>query len=218
METVTVIATQKSRKGVVKVILDKGSALDLSIPLAAEAGIHQGQTLSHSEIERLKSADTFHRSYNSALRYLGVRPRSEAEIADRLRRHGFEAGTIDKVIKKLKKQGLVDDTEFARFWQENRENFKPVGRRLVELELKQKGINPDTIAEVTSEIDDETGAYRAAQKKVRSLKGLEYPLFQKRLGDFLKRRGFDYETINSTINRVWQELEAHSQTGGKERS
>jgi hypothetical protein len=33
----------------------------------------------------------------------------------------------------------------------------------------------------------------------------DYQSFQRRLGDYLKRRGFAYEVINLTIERIWQE-------------
>jgi regulatory protein len=109
------------------------------------------------------------------------------------------------VLARLKERGLVDDIAFARFWRENRENFRPRSRRLIELELKQKGVDAETIAEATAGVDDEPSAYRAAQRKARSLAHLDHSSFRKHLGDFLKRRGFDYELVNRTIDRVWQE-------------
>ena len=205
MNTVTVIETRMKRKGRVKVFLDRGFAFSLSLAVAAEAGLHKGQTLSLPEIERLKSADRLHRSLNSALRYMSPRPRSEAEIRARLNRHGFDADIIEQVLTKLKEQGLVDDIAFARFWRENRENFRPLSRRLMELELKQKGVDAEAIAEATAGVDDELAAYQAAQRKARSVEGLDYSSLRKRLGAFLKRRGFGYELINRTIDRVWQE-------------
>jgi regulatory protein len=204
MNTVTVVETRKNRQGV-KIILDGGSAFSLSLAVAVEAGLHKGQTLSIPEIERLKSTEQLHRSLNSALRYMSPRPRSEVEIRTRLSRHGFDTETIQKVLAQLKKQGLVDDVAFAQFWRENRENFRPRSRRFMELELKQKGVDAEIIAEATIDVDDDQGAYRAAQKKARSLSGLDYPSFRKRMGSFLKRRGFDYELINRIIDRIWQE-------------
>ena len=205
MNMVTVVETQKGRKGRVKVFLDRGLPFSLSLPVAVEVGLHTGQTLSLPEIERLKSADLLHRSLNSALKYLSSRPRSEAEIRVRLNRRGFAADTIQQVLTRLREQGLADDIAFARFWRENRENFKPLSRRLLGLELRQKGVATETIAEVTAGVEDELGAYRAAQRKARSLAGLDYSSFRKRLGAFLKQRGFDYELINHTVDRVWQE-------------
>jgi len=205
MRTVTIIETQRDARGRIKVTLDTGSAFYVSLSTAAEAGICNGQTLSLADLRRLKRTYEIHRSLNSALRYLGPRPRSEAEIKARLSRYGFDTATIQQAILALKQRGLVDDASFARFWRENRVTFKPRSRRLIELELKQKGVAPEIIAEATDGIDDEPEAYNAAQRKKRSLSGLDYPSFRKRLGSFLRRRGFDAEVTNHIINRVWQE-------------
>jgi regulatory protein len=205
MKTVTAIEPQKVQKGRVNIFLDGGFAFSLSTIVVAEVGLREGQKLALSDVERLEKADLLHRSFNSALRYLSPRPRSEAEVRARLRRHGFDADTIQEVIAKLREQRLVDDVSFARFWRDNREQFKPRSRRLIDLELRQKGVDAETVAEATSGIDDELGAYRAAKRKASALVGLDYPSFRKRLGAFLRQRGFAYELINLTIERVWQE-------------
>jgi regulatory protein len=205
MKTITAIESQKSKKGRVNLFLDGAFAFSISTSVAATIGLQEGQKLSYTEIEKLKNAELLHRSLNSALRFLSPRPRSEAEIRARLRRHGYDVDIIQQVIDKLKEQKLVDDTAFAQFWRENRENFKPRSRRLIEVELRQKGVDADTIAEATEMVDDEIVAYKAAQRKAISLSGLDYLSFRKRLGTFLRQRGFSYDLINMTIERVWQE-------------
>lgn len=205
MKTVTAIEPQKKKRGRVNLFLDGGFAFSLSHPVAIMVGLHEGQKLSSTEIENLKSADQLHRSLDSALKFLGPRPRSKAEIRARLHRRGFDAETIQEVLARLKEQKLVDDAAFARFWRQSRENFRPRSRRLIEVELRRKGVDTETILEATEGLDDELGAYRVAQRKAISLAGLDYYNFRKRLGTFLKQRGFAYETINHTIDQIWQE-------------
>jgi len=205
MNTFTVTGIRRERKGKVRVSMDSGSALTLTLPVATEAGLREGQALSPAEIEGLKSADRLHLSLNAALRFLGPRPRSEGEIRVRLSRRGFDAVAIEQTIARLRERGLVDDAAFAQFWRENRENFRPLSRRLMGLELRRMGVDAETVAEATGGLDDEANAYRAAQRKIRSLAGLDYPAFRKRLGGFLRRGGFDYEVVNRTVDRVWQE-------------
>jgi regulatory protein len=205
MKTVTSIEPQKRQRERVNLYLDGAFAFSVSVSVAAEVGLYQGQRLAPVEVEKLKDADLHASSLNSALRLLSQRPRSEAEIRTRLRRRGYDAGTIEQVLVKLRERKLLDDLAFAQFWRESRENFRPRSRRLIELELRQKGVDAEAIAEVTAAVDDELGAYKAAQKKARSLAGLDYHSFRKRLGAFLRQRGFAYELINITIERIWQE-------------
>jgi regulatory protein len=205
MKRVTAIETQKAKRGRVNLFLDGAYAFSLSVPVASMAGLHEGQELTSKEVEKLKNDDLLQRSLHSALRYLSPRPRSETEVRTRLRRQGFDADTIQQVIDRLKEQKLIDDADFARFWRENRENFRPRSRRFIEFELRQKGVDAETATEVTAGLDDELNAYRAAQRKAWSLKGLDYHNFRNRLSAFLKQRGFSYEVINRITNRVWQE-------------
>jgi regulatory protein len=99
----------------------------------------------------------------------------------------------------------VDDTAFAEFWKENRDSFSPRSRWLTGQELRRKGIPEDIIVKVVGAIDDEDNAYRAAIKKARNLPRSDFQVFRRKLGDHLKRRGFGYGVINSTVNRLWQE-------------
>jgi SOS response regulatory protein OraA/RecX len=33
-------------------------------------------------------------------------------------------------------------------------------------------------------------------------------VFRRRLGEYLRRRGFDYEVINRTVEKMWQERDS----------
>ena len=115
------------------------------------------------------------------------------------------ADCTEKVLAQLKEQGLVDDTAFARFWKENRESFSPRSRRLTSLELQRKGLDSGIIEQVVGEVDDSDSAYRAALSKARRLSPSDYQGFRRRLGEYLRRRGFGYEVINHTVERIWKE-------------
>lgn len=143
---------------------------------------------------------------NAAFRYLSYRPRSETEIRLRLLKGGFDNSTIESAMQNLKEKALVDDKDFARFWRHNRESFSPRSRVLLQRELKEKGIASHIIDEALDGFDDESNAYRAAQKKMRAFASSEYKDFHNKLGAFLRRRGFGYTITNHTVNQLWQEM------------
>jgi regulatory protein len=124
----------------------------------------------------------------------------------RLRQRGFDDASIERVLLKLKEQGLIDDIAFARFWMRNRESFSPRSWRMLQHELRQKGISPHIIAEVAEGVDDQGSAYRAAQKKASKSTSSDYYSFRRKFSVFLRRRGFDYDIIQQTVNQLWQEL------------
>lgn len=205
MKTITAIGAQKRGRERVSIFLNGSFAFSLGREVVEERGIQPGQVISDSQAEELVGADIFGRCYNAALRLLSYRPRSEAEVRTRLSRR-FDSETIEGVILQLRARQMIDDTAFATFWREERESFSPRGKRLLKVELRYKGIDPEVIDEVLDGIDDEESAYRAAQKRGRTLVKEDYQTFRRKLGAFLRRRGFSYEVVSRTTERLWQEL------------
>jgi regulatory protein len=205
MSRITGLTAGKGREKRVNVFLDGRFALSLSAEVALKAGLRTGQDISDAEREALAGADRYQKCLNAAYRLLAARPRSEDEIRQRLRRRGFEADYAEKAVAGLREKGLIDDDAFARYWKDNRQTFRPRSRRLTALELRRKGLAVAAIEPVVNEIDDGESAYRAALVKARRLPPADFDVFRRRLGDFLVRRGFDYDIIQQTVNRVWTE-------------
>jgi regulatory protein len=158
-----------------------------------------------------------------AARYLGTRPRTRWELDRRLRRAGAAPEVIGAVLDRLATMGYVDDLAFARWWAEQRDRHAPRGRRLVEAELRQHGVPRDVIealrgvemAEPALDHESLPGseAERAGVALERHLRGRPMPLEPKarqRIGAFLVRRGFDPETVRTTL----REAAAESTPGG----
>jgi len=205
VKRITAIRAGRGRRKRVNIFLDGRFAFSLEAEVAIREDLKVGQELSASQIGALARSDQFHRSLNAAAHYLGYRPRSEFELRQRLHQHGFDGDSVEAVLAKFKEQGLVDDMAFAQFWKDNRESFSPRSQRLTRLELRRKGVADDVIAQVVDTIDDGESAYRAALSKARSLPLSDYQSFRRRLGEYLKRRGFGYGVISHTVERVWQE-------------
>ena len=73
------------------------------------------------------------------------------------------------------------------------------------MELRRKGIASELITRAVEDVDDYDTAYRAAMSKIPKITTDEYQIFRRRLGDFLKRRGFGYEVIQQTVEKLWSE-------------
>jgi regulatory protein len=204
MKKVTAIRAGKRGKRV-NVFLDGKFAFSLEAEVAMKNNLKVEQELSEDEIKALTGGDLFQRCLNAAFGYLDYRPRSEAELRERLRRRGFDSENVEAVIIRMKEKGLLDDLAFAQFWKDNRETFRPRSQWLTALELRRKGVAEAIIDQVVADVDDEDSAYRAAQSRAHRLPHSDYEGFRHRLGGYLKRRGFGYRVINHTVERLWQE-------------
>lgn len=146
------------------------------------------------------------RWYVAALRLLAGRPRSVAEVRQRLRRRGAADQEAAEVIARLREEGLLDDAAFAAYWRENREAFRPRGRRLLQAELRQKGVEAEVARAALAGLDEEEQAYRAGLRRARSLVAEDEALFRRRLEGHLRRRGFGYGAVAVVLERIWREM------------
>ena len=152
-------------------------------------------------------------AFEVAARFLGTRPRTRWELERRLRRAGVEEGVMESTIERLADLGYLDDAAFARWWGEQRDRHNPRGRRMVEAELRQRGVPREVIEEYREEHAapdraPEDGTLpsnepeRASQALERHLRGRPLPEDRKaleRIGMYLMRRGFDAGTARAAI-------------------
>jgi len=96
----------------------------------------------------------------------------------------------------------VDDRTFSRFWRESRERFSPRSRRVIEGELRQKGVDPALAKEAASTLDEEALCLQAARKKLPTLEALPPESRRKKLISFLRRRGFSWEVISRAVKAL----------------
>ncbi len=200
---ITALKVQKRNPQRVNVYLDGEFAFGLSRITAALLEI--GKILDEEKIRELQHADEDEVAYQIALNFLSYRPRSEDEVVNNLKKHGFSEEVVSKVIDRLDRLGLVDDRAFAKTWVENRSEFRPRGRRALRTELRQKGIADELIDLVLEPVDEVALAYRAAIKQSRKYRRLDWDNYRQKMIAFLARRGFNYGTAAEVVEEVWSE-------------
>lgn len=204
-QTITRLQVQKHDPERVSVFLDGEFAFGL--PLLEAAQLSKGQELSDDDIARLRAHDEASRAYNHAVRLLSRRPYSIAEVRRNLGRKDYSPAAIDTAIARLEDRGYLDDRAFADYWIENRERFKPRSARALRYELRQRGVASATIDAALHDFDAADAAARAAQARLPRLKGLDRQTFREKLGAFLGRRGFAYNTTRDVIDQIISDLE-----------
>jgi regulatory protein len=207
--TITRIVAQEHNPNRVSVFLDGEFAFGIGLDAAASARLAPGESLSVERVNELKVVDEIGRATEAALRLLANRPRSVREISDRLRRKGFEQVTIDRAIEKLEGWNYINDAEFARYWVENRAAHKPRGRRLLEQELRTKGVDREVVKEAIAEVevDEERAALELARAKLPSYRHDDPRIAQRKLAGFLQRRGFGYDVIKPVVTQLFSSID-----------
>lgn len=149
----------------------------------------------------METSDDIRSARALAEAYLAHCPRTQAEVVRRLRRAGYEDGTIKTVVDALAGADLLDDMAFAREWVESRSRSRKLGRVRLEAELRRKGVESDAIAEALAGLDSEAQAGRALEL-ARGFIGsadISDPAVRRRLAGYLQRRGHAWETIKQVL-------------------
>ncbi len=193
-----------------RVYIDGSYAFTLSCDIALKNGVKTGLGLDSQQVKKLMRIQECSSCYNSACRLISYRPRCEKEIKERLERKGYQHESIQHTINRLIEKGLIDDAAFARFWAENRASFKPQSSNLTLLELKRKGLAEQDAREAVKDHDDFENAYRAALSRTKKMAPLDYETFCRRLGSFLKRRGFSYGVIRMVVEKIWHTINSEN--------
>jgi regulatory protein len=206
---ITAIERQRRNPERVNVFLDGAFAFGLPVNAVVDFQLKTGRQLTTVEIEELKELDDTAKAIDAAIRLLTSRPRSVREITDRLKRKEYGDETIERVIARLREWRYIDDEAFARYWVENRESNRPRGRRLLEQELRQKGVERETVRETLDDsgIDERAGALEIARAKLRSYRNEEESVARRRLGAFLARRGYGYDVVKPVLDELFGETE-----------
>lgn len=133
-----------------------------------------------------------------ALKLLSKRPQSEKEVKDKLGRFLRRRKIEDKklylaeTLKYLKKLKVLNDADFARWFMEQRAQFRPRSKRGLYFELKQKGLSQEIIQQTLADYDEEAACQKLAQKKSS--------LSPKALASYLLRQGFPSDLVKQTVN------------------
>ncbi len=202
------------------VYIDRKFFCSLALSQVVDLKLKIGKQLNDEDLKSLRRASEFGKLYQRALEYALLRPHSQKEMRDYLKKktlnkavrvknqktgeyqtkqkEGFDASLVEPVLARLVERGYVDDERFAKLWIENRSIRKGISQKKLRLELQSKGISQDIIDTCLSEgARDE----RKELKKVIAKKAKKYPDEQK-LIQYLLRQGFNYSDVLEALSTV----------------
>lgn len=191
----------------VRLCLESGEETEFARELLLREGLREGDSLTAELLARLREEDGGWRLREAALRLLAHRPRTEAELRQRLTRKGFDAGAADACIVELRERGLLDDAAFAEMFTRDRVRLNPRGRRRVLQELRGRGVEAEVAVTamegvLREEAVDEVALAREAARRWRPRGGEEPPRARRRLTGYLARRGFGSETVRAVVEEL----------------
>jgi len=202
MQIITSIKPQRNQKRV-NIYLDGRFGFGIDLENFVTLGLKVEQELSDEEVEKIVKKADFQKSLDKVLRFATTRPRSEREIKDYFKRKDFNELIHQSLLDKLKHFNLIDDEKFAKWWVEQRLEFKSKSKRDIEYELRNKGIKKEIIEKVLGEtkIDEEKMARQLLEKKAYKWKSLPARLARQKMLQYLAGKGFEWEVSERVVKK-----------------
>lgn len=196
MPVITSIKPQKNKKRV-NIYLDGKFGFGLDLENFVKLRLKTEQELSNEQINEIVTRAEFAKSYERLLKFSMLRPRSEKELEDWMKRKKIYSGTCKLLLEKIKHLELVDDRKFSKWWVEQRIQFKHKSRRDLEYELKLKGIESEVIKETLNnfEVDDNKTAKELINRYSYKWNKFDERIAREKKAQFLARKGFDWDVI-----------------------
>jgi regulatory protein len=144
------------------------------------------------------------RTFQRAVKLLAAKPRSVAELRERLlEKEWTTAEIVEAVLLKLGEYGYLNDERFAFGYASYKVRQKPVGRQRLQRDLQLKKVDRETADEalrlVFEETPEEDLIDRAIEKRTRLRGRPETRAEIKSLFDHLLRQGFSYELVAQKV-------------------
>ena len=206
MDMITAITRERGR---LRVIINDDSEVLVPLSLFRERPLTVGEPIDMEEYDQWLLLRQYRLALDRAVAFLAGRARSRREMEERLLRSGYRPCTVEMVLYKLEKEGLLDDADFARQWVDAR-SARRMGRGRIAQELRRKGVSAREAEEALEGLSEEEhleGAIVLVEKAMtRTPSGEDPRKTAARITAMLARRGYDYDTAREAISRVMEDI------------
>lgn len=199
---ITKLEIQKNNKDRVNLYLDEKYYSGISIELVVREHLKVGLDIDEEYLRNLILEDEKGKALAKAIKYIGTNLKTAKQLRDYLRKKDYNPNTINYVMDKLIEYNYLDDENYARAYVLTYST--KYGKLKLKSQLKSKGVSDEIIDKYldTANIDS---IEKVALKYMKN-REFTYENYQK-LSRFLYSRGYEFDEINSLVNRLKEENE-----------
>jgi regulatory protein len=143
------------------------------------------------------------RAYIDALKLLGRRELSEAQIRQRLTRRKHEADAVDAAIERLREERSIDDVRVAEAIARSQTSLRKRGKLRVRLQIERAGIAAATarrvVDEIFADLDGDALLDAALAKRLRLGDDIADDRAFNRLYRYLVGQGFEPDRVMALL-------------------
>lgn len=187
-------------------IFDDGSVFGISEDVFISHKFEVGSEISEDLFTETVNDELKVKIYNSALRLLGYRMRSCAEMKQRLMEKKYPINIISDVIDKLLNIKYLNDAEFAEAFAHDKVKSKKIGPITLRMEFIPHKIDSEILENVIKKVYEQypiSDLIKQLLDKKKIQSGIKLELkTKKRIQDLLKRKGFNWNEISTVFTEL----------------
>ena len=194
---ITKLEVQKNDKNRVNLYVDDEFYSGIPAELVYLEHLKTGLEIDEKDLKKIIFENEKSKAMSRVTKYIGSSLKTQKQIRDYLRKKEYSDDTIEFVMSKLVEYNYIDDKKYAQAYVLT--YGKKYGKLKLKSQLKVKGISEEIIECVLE--DNKVDSIESVASKYLKNKVMSYEVSQK-LFRFLYSRGYEFDEINSYINKL----------------
>ena len=194
---ITKLEVQKNDKNRVNLYVDDEFYSGIPAELVYLEHLKTGLEIDEKDSKKIIFENEKSKAMSRVTKYIGSSLKTQKQIRDYLRKKEYSEDTIEFVMSKLVEYNYIDDQKYAQAYVLT--YGKKYGKLKLKSQLKVKGVSEEIIECVLE--DNKVDSIESVASKYLKNKVMSYEVSQK-LFRFLYSRGYEFDEINSYINKL----------------
>lgn len=194
---ITKLEVQKNDKNRVNLYVDDEFYSGIPAELVYLEHLKTGLEIDEKDLKKIIFENEKSKAMSRVTKYIGSSLKTQKQIRDYLRKKEYSDDTIEFVMSKLVEYNYIDDKKYAQAYVLT--YGKKYGKLKLISQLKIKGVSEEIIECVLE--DNKVDSIESVASKYLKNNVMSYEVSQK-LFRFLYSRGYEFDEINSYINKL----------------
>lgn len=194
---ITKLEVQKNDKNRVNLYVDDEFYSGIPAELVYLEHLKTGLEIDEKDLKKIIFENEKSKAMSRVTKYIGSSLKTQKQIREYLRKKEYSSETIEYVLSKLIEYDYIDDQKYAQAYVLT--YGKKYGKLKLKSQLKVKGVSEEIIESVLK--DNKVDSIESVASKYLKNKVLTPEVSQK-LFRFLYSRGYEFDEINSYINKI----------------
>lgn len=199
MKVITDIKPQVKTPTRCSIYLDNAFYCGLELETVMRYRLKIGDQIEPEKLDEIQFDSERARALDKALSFITKSKKTQRQVKEHLYSKGYTEQTVESVIEKMKDYRFLDDSDYALVYAKSYSKNK--GKRLIEMELKRKGVSDEDMTDALENIGDQTdSAVSIAEKYLKNKQKDKTNLLK--CYKYLLSKGFEYDVAKSAVDRL----------------